>query len=414
MREYYRKPNIAKSYSDMFERKSEKQLQDESVYKHSEFKKPYESDSYDDMEQMAQPSFSFPQISPPGWDFPGEEVTTTPWAKTGFNPGNTNLSKKTGTVAISGKTTYWKKTSTVNTLGKTTYWKKTVTTTKTILGTTYYSHTGGGRRGGQWSGSNPVNTHPPGGYKSYYCFTNGCFQVGSVSNVAFHCTFPPGDVSSWDKKVSGGGGMISVDDRGGTSRLGITVSVNTPGGSGTTDFGVEACPEDTCKGDDGNPTGIGYTSQQMSTGGSQTFTVSNPKTGKTYTWEVGTGGGSIDGSGNYTAPSSNANCAGNPTINLKDGDTVCGTLNIAVNAAATGYAGYLCCNYECPWIVCRCFNTFNCNGVLVNQNTCTAGCMEKGSGANGSSCAGLGLDAGITDIRTDAQKAAGCCPSQLL
>ena len=53
-----------------------------------------------------------------------------------------------------------------------------------------------------------------------------------------------------------------------------------------------------------------------------------------YTWGV-SGGGSINPSGLYTAPASNANCSGNPTISLICNGQVMATLSIAINGWAS-------------------------------------------------------------------------------
>lgn len=94
---------------------------------------------------------------------------------------------------------------------------------------------------------------------------------------------------------------------------------------------IKVCEE--CKGV------IGYTTLQMSVSGTQTLTVVGWKAGEVYSWE--TTSGSINPStGNsvtYTAPSSNVNCANNPTITLTCRGNVVDTLEIAIRSATFDY-----------------------------------------------------------------------------
>jgi hypothetical protein len=83
---------------------------------------------------------------------------------------------------------------------------------------------------------------------------------------------------------------------------------------------------------------IGYTTLQMSTGGTQTLTVTG-STGGTYTWAT-TSGSIVPTEGTsvtYTAPATNANCSSNPTITLTCGGATTDTLEIAVRANSFDY-----------------------------------------------------------------------------
>ena len=183
---------------------------------------------------------------------------------------------------------------------------------------------------------------------------------------------------------------------------------------------------------------IGYTTQQLSINQTQTLTVTNPDLGATYTWNVTSGGGSISPTAGtsvtYTAPASNPNCYLNPIIQMSTGGVVCDTLQIAVNAG-TGSA-YLtntntnCLSDDCECgggydCGCYCYNIpyYNCNGsyggLAYTQNYLYCGCTGVkrpwGSGWScwtGDPCGGTCNDP--YDIRSAAQKAAGCCPAALL
>jgi len=201
---------------------------------------------------------------------------------------------------------------------------------------------------------------------------------------------------------------------------------------------------------------IGYTSQQMACNGTQVLTVI-PGGGANdcYSWAITSGGGSLDvNTGNavtYTAPSSNAGCANNPTITLTakkpDGSTQTATLQIAVNCyAPIENAGIevileMCATPCCGKIKARYFRCsgavlgyLDCCGCDCNNATCDCSlgvpppdyCTEEnipvrcasscGTGGPGQPCNSLGGSCvpRMVDIRTEAQKAGACCPQQLL
>ena len=171
---------------------------------------------------------------------------------------------------------------------------------------------------------------------------------------------------------------------------------------------------------------IGYTTQQMAASEQQSLTVVGGRDGATYDWEVISGGGTITAEGVYTAPSgTNTNCANNPTIALKSGDTQCDTLKIAVNTAAATTAATNCINRTCPspcslvgGFCGSCYKLINCNNTYSTPGDnafCTC-VMESPNNANQDwrTCAVLGYSIGLTDVRTGAQMTAGCCPAILL
>lgn len=115
-------------------------------------------------------------------------------------------------------------------------------------------------------------------------FTNGAIDLEAYSGV-------PGYTFT---KISGGGsvdsatGLFSAPAAAGTSVIRVTDSV-----SGTADASITVIA----------PLTVTPTAASVSTGGAVSFTVSGGTGG--YTWDIDPpGGGSIDGSGNYTAPGS--------------------------------------------------------------------------------------------------------------
>ncbi|MDD2296817.1 MAG: hypothetical protein PHX79_03270, partial [Sphaerochaetaceae bacterium] len=159
----------------------------------------------------------------------------------------------------------------------------------------------------------------------------------------------------------------------------------------------------------------------------------------------------------YTAPASNANCTSNPTITVTCGGSTIGTLTIAVNAYSSDVNAYskgvplneFDCWFTpsmCRWI-CAAAETayYNCSGTLRYIGTPKFSCGPGGGiGIGGASCNGYpGVDCcssdtswclgrkaqycttcstaaeaaanlPLTDLRTENQKANGCCPAQLL
>jgi RHS repeat-associated protein len=139
-----------------------------------------------------------------------------------------------------------------------------------------------------------------------------------------------------------------------------------------------------------DPLSIGYTSRQMSVSGSdssQSLTASGGS--GSYTWSIPGGSGSLSNSGGsstvYTAPSSNANCANNPTVRLMDSSGQYVDLPMAVNGyssagtEAVRISGDSWCNSN--GIISECGMTtyhYNCHGDLMglpyyhNPNPCNS------------------------------------------
>ena len=446
MREYFRKPNVAKSYSDMLDGTSEKQMQvQDNIYKHSELKKPYESSSYDDMEQMWQPSFNIPSIP-----------STTPFTAVRYSAHTTPGRSRTASNAGGINTTY----SSGNT--KTTY-KTVIKTTKGSIKNTYYSMKnrtiirGSGNcfelwksMFGSWSGGFIDATAA----KNVNDYAKQCSVIFSppedccngtsisTSNEFVKPADPPsGCTYSWSKKlVSKSGGTCTYKMEANTiwsDKPCASKTVSTPCGDSIHAYGnkftVKAIP---CGGES-----IGYVSQQMGVNDIQSLTVVNPVSGGSYTWEVTTGGGSITSGGVYTAPATNAECANNPTISLKCGGNVMATLALAVNAFTgdpTLHATRTWVDENCyiqvpgspPWVICEIINkTYNCDGVLV-YGPCTAGVACQPTGGPCPDCCSVNISgpacysgtlspdvlsaASPIDLRGAFYKSLGCCPAQLL
>jgi hypothetical protein len=186
---------------------------------------------------------------------------------------------------------------------------------------------------------------------------------------------------------------------------------------------------------------MGYTTQQMTTSGTQTLTV----TGGTapYTWTIISGGGSLSSSTGssitYTAPSSNANCSNNPTIQVCEFYGGCTTLKIAVNGDGATTNAYSIVSHtqascgahtKCCWAIYR--TNYNCDGTITvgstigcdscdcgdNTTDCHCGggffCLLSSLQARCNNCGSTGCADGNYDIRTSGMKTAGCCPAALL
>jgi len=179
-----------------------------------------------------------------------------------------------------------------------------------------------------------------------------------------------------------------------------------------------------CCNDKINPVISGY-SQQMSCSGTQTLTASGGN-GPPYRWSVIAGSGTVSPSTSttttYTAPSTNPNCANNPTIQLKDKCGRTKTVQFAVNCYALGVRAYrrnYCegsgsnCwlwqeNLDCAGVSlglqfaegCTVYHAYPCSDGACQywfQNECTPSCSL-----------------GYEDLRSAAQIAGGCCPAALL
>ena len=221
-----------------------------------------------------------------------------------------------------------------------------------------------------------------------------------------------------------------------------TIAVTGPGGQGYTGGTIPAnencwpnpspCKDSTLS--------INYTSQQMGVNDSQALVSHDSAFGDEVpccptgdlSWEITEGAGELDmdsgQSVNYTAPEDNPDCANNPTIKVTD---CCGreaTLKLAVNASS-GIASrndvptslfHVNCDRDiyCTGTVMWCDkNKYDCNGVIV-ETTPDVSCMLDCDGIHDplDHCQTTAPDCEIAfvDLRTPEQKAAGCCPAQLL
>jgi hypothetical protein len=169
----------------------------------------------------------------------------------------------------------------------------------------------------------------------------------------------------------------------------------------------------------------------MSVSGTQTLTVADWKAGEVYSWA--TTSGSINPStGNsvtYTAPSSNVNCASNPTITLTCGGNVVDTIQIAVNGAFMDTTVAFnqmesqsvlcaCCEHSTFGMVTaylininhyRCDGSFYYTSYSLSCYTPNAGCTKQGNTSSYTLC-----DWDYIDKRTTYMFEQGCCPAQLL
>lgn len=188
---------------------------------------------------------------------------------------------------------------------------------------------------------------------------------------------------------------------------------------------------------------IGYVTQNMSVSEEQTLSVIGAIEGCTYSWEITSGAGTLSADTGtsvvYTAPDSNENCNGNPTIKLSVEDESCDTLEIAINgglgnayimnfqnceSSETECGGECDCGCYCyEWDIYRCDGSFHLHhepDSLYYYCGCTGICAgdppwcDEGGPCVPGACWGPYNSGSILDIRSPAQKAAGCCPAALL
>jgi hypothetical protein len=191
---------------------------------------------------------------------------------------------------------------------------------------------------------------------------------------------------------------------------------------------------------------IGFTTQQMSANDTQDLHIHDGGTNicgiQDFTWEVTSGGGSINVNGTYTAPSSNENCTNNPTISLLCNGTMIDTLDIAINSVSGGGAAYVAVstatsptqchsdgNPDYSVGDCGSYNRsrYRCDGVYVNAYDLTncggsIGCWTGGEFGNPDCCTNFMVtctpfgdcEPATVDLRTESQLLAGCCPEALL
>ena len=155
----------------------------------------------------------------------------------------------------------------------------------------------------------------------------------------------------------------------------------------------------------------------------------DPEPAAGISWSIAqvSGGGALVGD-IYTAPATNPNCENNPSFELTVCDQVVGSFSLAVNCAGSGGTATLyhpgpCQAYHNAFAQCYCWRggplgavpwrTMDCNNNDIGPSTY--------SNAYGPIAAELcGLPSGqpcpcgqmpdTVDLRSAAQKAAGCCP----
>jgi len=306
----------------------------------------------------------------------------------------------------------------------------------------------------------------PGLSAVFRCTCQDCFCPGETTCVVVTCTQPIVGVKAGatDKNVSlGAGGKVKPGDKdvkttinrsGAHSaricmavpadnvvRVNLDVSMRAKNGlTGVSRVWVDECAEREfvdCSGGE-----IGYTTDTMEAGASQTLSVANNTAAFShYSFVIASGGGSLGeynpatGEIEYTAPATNAECANNPTISLSCNGTVVDTLNLGI--IQNGYPGTLAyrkltgyyreCYSENPvgilgWSAenpCFCYHTYAlywCGGTAYSAGDCGAGFYPNWtSQAVCDDCDVYGTTVGaVYDHRSAAMKTGGCCPPAAL
>jgi len=208
---------------------------------------------------------------------------------------------------------------------------------------------------------------------------------------------------------------------------------------------------------------ISPTTQSLSVNEEENFVVINYGLipAECFTWAITSGEGTLSTdtgyATTYTAPATNTECAGNPTISLKCDGVEKDTLTIAINAVSGGndayhmvgsclsglrsteVGGYCTCSTAGADYDCMEITTYLCNGTLsldplysahaeinafappqVDVGACA---VPVHTCASGTKCAcilewwviqGYGGSGTYKDVRTAEQITAGCCPGALL
>jgi hypothetical protein len=204
---------------------------------------------------------------------------------------------------------------------------------------------------------------------------------------------------------------------------------------------------------------ISYTTQGMQVDETQNLSVTNYGAipGDCFTWAISSGGGSLSAVRGYatvyTAPSSNADCASNPTITLSCNAIAADTLEIAVNAYVGGVEAYSvadtcsanfycsggtgCANIGDSNYACELTKSYDCTGVykaawtsfyayrahigggvyewsIYSCNLVYMG-VKCADAVGGCGCLSVfNGDYFTHDLRTGAMISGGCCPEALL
>jgi hypothetical protein len=191
---------------------------------------------------------------------------------------------------------------------------------------------------------------------------------------------------------------------------------------------------------------INYTLLQMSIGQTQNlswtdntsypapFPCSESIYPYVFSWSL-SGGGSISSTTDqnivYTAPTTNPDCGYNATISLICNGVVIDAIEITVNAYANltteayyqteldgVFSNCIWTNYGCRKLWWYKKTSYNCLGEVLAEtrspcvgDSCPSGC---GGSTGALLCTTRHVGEGLIDVRTEAMKAAGCCPAPLM
>jgi len=366
MREWNRKPYISKSYFDMMKKVTNRAKWNQKLEKQSEFEKPYRDEDYAEMQHYHHSNFHLP-----GADYPGMPVGGIPQD----NKYNVVFFCTPSPCYCVGQTKY-----------------VDMKCTQPIVGiTTHFC--------------DPCISATLAGNRIYITVPSGCNVADCRIEVHMEATYAITLV------------RLAPFQKGYYSKT-ILLPDIVAGHHGLI---LGEC--DDCCNCDG--ISIGYTTQGMAVDEEQELTVEGAKAGCTYTWAIASGGGELSSnegtSVTYTAPSSNANCASNPTITLSVEGNVCDTLAIAVNAYVdtdTAYETFECL-YIHPWW--RTLVTgYYCDGSVEGSDywgyfNTEQLCLDAERGYQRCNCDGTGYT--LHDCRpADCNNilTSGCCPEALL
>jgi len=194
--------------------------------------------------------------------------------------------------------------------------------------------------------------------------------------------------------------------------------------------------------------------KQMSTGSQQTLSLMNYLTGRSYTWSIVNGEGTLSADTGervvYTAPDSNPNCSLNPAVRVTDPDGNYAEVHISVNCVfddGMAYwedADYYITPYTVPFSKRLYYfrTTYDCQGNVIwkshNSCVCSGGwcdttkplgldyrchnamgytmcgafyCHDADQGCDEWSSWVYGC---VGDARSEEQKENGCCPARLM
>jgi len=340
MKEYGRKPYLSKNYWEMMHRKTNSEVWAKTLEKHSEFEKPYQykAGEYPQM-QHYRPTIPGLSFDVEGFDFDSRSPDGTYYNIDPYGPVTPEGITETG------KLIFWCPQPLCYCLGQTKCWSPGCT--REIVNVEY-SYTWDQRSGVTFTFT-----------KTEICFT----AVSDASPIL----------------------GINID---------IFMRAPNPARPGKFIYGwhkginVSECDSALCCPCDTETPVISYTTQSMQIDETQELSVGSYGVigPDCFTWAITSGGGTIsDESGyttTYTAPSTNAECAYNPTISLRCNNVEVKTLEIAINAntgdtlaythlisgpstddcvsgdCSGGGSGYLC------WQIAR----YKCDGTYIDSS----------------------------------------------